>query len=69
MSLVDEQKLGKSIADNLNPKIVMAQDRLERWVDNLILRLAAGYTAKIQIPLGDRTVTVTVELVAKPTSP
>ena len=65
MGLVNELELGKSIADNLEPKIKAAQDRLEDWVDNLILRLAAGYAAKIQVPFGDRTVTITVELVPR----
>jgi hypothetical protein len=65
MGLVNEKELGESIASNLGPKIETAQDRLENWVDNLILRLAAGYAVKIQVPLGDRAVTVTVELAPK----
>lgn len=65
MGLVNEQELGKSIADNLEPKIQVAQDRLEDWVDNVILRMAAGYAAQIKVPFGDRTVMVTVELVPK----
>jgi hypothetical protein len=66
MDLVNEKELGESIATNLGPKIEIAQSRLENWVDNLILRLAAGYAVKIQVPFGDRIVAVTVELVPKP---
>ncbi len=66
MGLVNEKELGESIASNLGPKIEAAQTRLENWVDNTILRLAAGYAIRIQVPLGDRTVAVTVELVPKP---
>jgi hypothetical protein len=66
MGLVNEKELGESIAKNLEPVVDAAQTRLENWVDNLVLRLAAGYAAKIQVPLGDRTVMITVELVPKP---
>jgi hypothetical protein len=66
MGLVNEKELGESIANNLEPKIEAAQTRLENWVDNLILRLAAGYAVRIQVPFGDRIVAVTVELVPKP---
>jgi hypothetical protein len=66
MGLVNEKELGESIATNLGPKIEVAQDRLENWVDNLVLRLAAGYAVRMQVPLGNRAVAVTVELVPKP---
>lgn len=66
MGLVNEKELGESIAANLEPKIVVAQARLESYMDSLIDRLATRYSAHIKVPLGDRTVTITVDLVPKP---
>lgn len=65
MGLVNEKELGESIVGNLAPRIVDAQTRLEDWAETLIHRLIDGHVVKIQVPLGDRTVTVTVELVPK----
>lgn len=66
MSLINEKELGESIANNVGPKLVDAQARFENWADGLVNRLVNGYAARIQVPLGDRTVTITVELVPKP---
>ena len=65
MGLVNEKELGESIAANLAPRIVAAQDRLENYLSALINMLAAKYAVKIQVPFGDRAVVVTVELVPK----
>ena len=66
MGRVNEQELGQSIADNLAPKIAEAQGRLQGWAESFIDRLLIGNQLRLTIPLGDRTVTVTVELVPKP---
>jgi hypothetical protein len=62
MGLVNEKELGEAIASNLAPKLAEAQGRLEGF----LLRLAEGHALKVSVPLGDRTVTVMVELVPKP---
>ena len=66
LSMVNEKELGESIATNLGPKLEAAQARLESWVDGMVDKLATRYAAQIQVPLGDRTLTVRVELVPKP---
>ncbi len=65
MDLVNEEKLGASIANNLEPKIKAAQDRLQNWASAVVDKLVDGYTLKVGIPFGDRTVEVTVALVPR----
>ncbi len=66
MDLVNEEKLGASIANNLDPKLKAAQDRLQTWASAVLDRLVEGHVLKVGIPLGGRTVEITVELAPKP---
>ena len=65
LSVINEEQLGKSIADALAPKLAFMQDRFETWVRGLALELLQGNALRFTISLGGQTVQVTVELVPK----
>ena len=77
MSLINEKELGESIATNLKPRIQEAQERLEGWVEGKILPALPGSmkgfldalegrVIRIRVPLGEKVVEATIEVLPKP---
>ncbi len=66
ISVVNEKELGKAISDNLAPRLVEAQNRLESWAGSLLYALLSGNEFHLTVSLGGQTVEVTISATPKP---
>jgi len=65
LSVINEKELAEGIVTGISAKLDVMQTRMEGWAHGLLAALVTGHTIRIRVPLGDKVVEATVDLIPK----